>query len=110
MERNLYHLSRELSVLGFTLIIGLSACGGGGATTPPFPPSSPTPAELTFGANLFDARSASVVHRYFPLQPGEVRVYEGLNGDGKKERVEVSVSHKTRVVDSVVSAEVVVRE
>ena len=111
MERNPYHLNHGLSLFGMALILGLSACGGnGGTTTAPVPPPSTTPVEPTFGVKLFDTRSANVVHRYFPLQPGEVRVYEGMNSEGKAQRVEVSVSHKTRVVDGVDSAEVVVRE
>lgn len=118
MERIESIYKRNKNFLSLALIAGLTACGGGsgGSTAPPILPPSTTPSEPSepsepgFSANYFGTSSATVEHRYFPLKPGEVRIYEGLNSEGKAETVEVSVSHKTRRVDNVESAEVIVRE
>ena len=67
------------------------------------------PIEPTFSSSDFEDNSAVVTNAYFPLVAGTLYVYEGENDDGEIERIEINVSHDTRVVDGVKSAIVVDR-
>lgn len=91
----------------------LAACGGSSNNTPaptPTPAPAPTdPEEAIFSVALFSEDSANVTNRYFPLKPGVSMVYEGLNDEGELERVEIGISHETRMVDGVLSRIVVDR-
>jgi hypothetical protein len=51
---------------------------------------------------------STIDHPYFNLTPGKVWIYEGMNEDGEKERVEIEVTKDTKTVLGV--ATTVVRE
>jgi hypothetical protein len=51
---------------------------------------------------------STIDHPYFTLTPGRVWVYEGKNEDGETERVEIEVTHDTKMVLGVTT--IVVRE
>lgn len=101
----------KLFAISFLTLSILAACGDSDSTaTPaPLPPVPVDPEEVAFSATLFNDESASVSNEYFLLKPGRTYVYEGFNDEGELERVEVNVSHETRLVDGVESRIVVDR-
>ncbi len=96
-----------LSLLSLSL---LSACGDdkkhNNDSQPP--PAFVDPSENTFKQSLFSNDSATVTNNYYPLKPGVTLTYLGESND-EIERVEVTVSHETRMVDGVLSRIVVDR-
>jgi hypothetical protein len=94
-----------------SLLTTLAGCNSSSSnnSNPPPPAGSNDPAEPAFSATLFDAGSTNVNHAYFPLQPGVTQIYQGTNSEGESEHIEVTVSHKTRVVDGIQSAAVITR-
>ena len=100
-----------ISTFCIGLLVGCGDSNNSTSTTPaPTPPPTVVdPEEPAFSATLFGEDSANVTNKYFPLKPGASLVYEGLNDEGEKERVELTISHEIRTVDGVESAIVVDR-
>jgi hypothetical protein len=73
---------------------------GSSPTQPAVPASSPSvsPTPSGSGSAIDAANFASVIDNpYYPLTPGTTLVYEGVR-DGKSQRDEVAVTHRTKVI------------
>lgn len=86
----------------------LAACSSGGGTsaaptTPPAPTEVGSPSRsggrvVAYRPVIDPAKfSSHVTNPYFPLRPGRTIVYTGIR-DGKPQRTEMTISHKTRQI------------
>ncbi len=94
------------TIITAAFFIPLVGCGSSSSNPPPEPPPVEfvDPEEPEFNNNLFSDNSSIIDNPNFPLVPGQTYIYEG---DG--ERIEVSVSHQTRIVAGIESVIVVDR-
>lgn len=77
-------------IVVFTVVLSLSACNHSSSSKK----AVKDPVDPVFDVSQFSAASASVDNPYFPLVPGTTYIFEGGT-----ERIEVQVSHDTRVVE-----------